>query len=88
MLCPQRSAHRSHYRRATTTLRAFANVVLDELAARGIPIPPAPEKPKVSDPPEPDGGVSPLLARAIERHRRVLPSEETVCEMFGIARPN
>jgi hypothetical protein len=42
-----------HYRRATTTLRAFANLVLDELAARGVP-PPSPEpEPPSPEPPEP-----------------------------------
>jgi hypothetical protein len=39
--------------RATTTLREIAGLMLDELAARGVPIPPAPEKPK-SEPSAPE----------------------------------
>jgi hypothetical protein len=35
-----------HYRRGTTTLREIAGLMLDELAARGVPIPPpAPKEP-------------------------------------------
>jgi hypothetical protein len=45
------------YRRATTTLRAFANLVLEELEARGVPTPPTPapepSSPEPSPPPEP-----------------------------------
>jgi hypothetical protein len=30
--------------------------------------------------------MTPLVARVLERHRRVLPTDETVFEMFGIER--
>jgi hypothetical protein len=77
-----------NYRRGTTTLREIANLVLDELAARGVPIPPAPPKPAARGPAaEPDPRVvTPLVARVLDRHRRVLPSDETICEMFGAER--
>jgi hypothetical protein len=82
-----RDAH-GHYRRATTTLREFVNLVLDELAARGVPIPPAPPKPSPEPAAEPDRRVvTPLVARVIERHRRVLPTEETIHEMWEAERP-
>jgi len=75
-----------NYRRATTTLREFANLMLDELAARGVPIPPPP-KPAPEPAPELEpGGMTPLVARVIERHRRVLPTEDTICEMFEVGR--
>jgi hypothetical protein len=74
-----------NYRRGTTTLREIANLVLDELAARGVPIPPAPPKAAREPAPELEVGVTPLVARVLERHRRVLPTDETICEMFGIA---
>jgi hypothetical protein len=49
------------YRRATTTLRAFANLVLDELAARGVPTPtnpsPEPASPEPSPLPSPEPGM-------------------------------
>jgi hypothetical protein len=41
-----------NYRRATTTLREIANLMLDELAARGVPIPPAPPRPARESAPE------------------------------------
>jgi hypothetical protein len=72
------------YRRGTTTLRAVANLMLDELAARGVPIPPAPPKPAPEPAPELEPGMTPLVARVLERHRRVLPTEDTICEMFGV----
>jgi hypothetical protein len=76
-----------HYRRGTTTLREIANLVLDELAARGVPIPPAPPKPAREPAAEPDPRVvTPLVARVLDRHRRVLPTDETICEMFGVER--
>jgi hypothetical protein len=74
-----------HYRRATTTLRAFANLVLDELAARGVPIPPGAPKPAAEPAAEPDPRVvprrdarvvTPLVARVLKRPRRVLLSDE------------
>jgi hypothetical protein len=78
------------YRRGTTTLRAIANLMLDELAARGVPIPPAPPKPASEPAPEPapelEPGMTPLVARVLDRHRRVLPTEDTICEMFGVER--
>jgi hypothetical protein len=77
------------YRRGTTTLRAVANLMLDELAARGVPIPPAPPEPAAREPaaePDLDGALPPVVARVLERHRRVLPTEDTVCEMFRVKR--
>ena len=74
------------YRRGTTTLRAIANLMLDELAARGVPIPAAPPKPAPEPAPELEPGMTPLVARVLERHRRVLPTEDTICEMFGVER--
>ncbi len=75
------------YRRGTTTLRAIANLMLDELAARGVPIPPAAAKPAPEPVPELEpGGMTPLVARVLDRHRRVLPTDETICEMFGVGR--
>jgi hypothetical protein len=65
-----------NYERVSTTLRAFANLVLDELAARGVPIPPAPERPMA----EP-GALPPTIARAIERSR-FGTSDETVMAMW------
>jgi len=75
-----------HYRRGTTTLREIAGLMLDELAARGVPIPPpAPKEPAPERAPEPEPGMSPLVARVLDRHRRVLPTKETICEMFGLS---
>jgi hypothetical protein len=73
--------------RATTTPREIAGLMLDELAARGVPIPPAAAKPVPKPAPELEpGGMTPLLARVLDRHRRVLPTEDTICEMFEVER--
>jgi hypothetical protein len=74
-----------NYRRATTTLRDIAELVLAQLAARGVPIPPAVEKPvpKRDAEPEPGDVLPPVVARVLERSRRVLPSDETIIEMWG-----
>jgi hypothetical protein len=74
-----------HYRRATTTLRDIAGFMLDELAARGVPIPPVPEpspEPPAPAPP-PERGMTPLVARVLERHQYAPPREDTVYETFG-----
>jgi hypothetical protein len=77
-----RDPETGNYERVSTTLRAFANLMLDELAARGVPIPPAPEKPKAEPPPAPEpGALPPTIARVIERSR-FGPSDETVLEMW------
>jgi hypothetical protein len=68
-----------HYRRAVATLRQIACLMLDELAARGVPIPPPPPEPEPPPPPEPpvigpvpevELGSSPLVARVLDQRRR------------------